>query len=321
MTPNLPLSPQQRQQRRKNILFTLGCTGAAVGMLAFVFFSGGKTKEPEDAPPPAETQQQAPQPKEASPYDNQFHDRELAEETANAATEGEPQEAVTESGLTEAELAKLPPWQAGFERLSREQRVAYATAFTRAKEAYAAKQWSNCLSLLNDCDPIYDQLPDLWNLRSCALLAANEPAEAEACIQRSLSINPDDLVALMAQSEMQMLRRDFAGSISSLERLRRNHQGEANRELCDTFTFHQLLCHLMLRQEMEARALVSGLSPLSDSPLYYFSQAAFCIYKGDNEKALQELRSATSIYGNGGATASYHKWLGKCGLAEKYTPH
>ncbi len=241
-----------------------------------------------------------------------------AEEAATDAAGEEAAAPADSDTLPEEELAKLPPWQAAFERLPINKRRAFASFFISAKAAYAAQQWSTCLSHLNDCELIYNGSPNVWNLRSCALLANNEPEKAEESIQSSLKLNPDDNVALMCQAERFMLMRDFRSCIAPLEHLRRLHPVTEDRTLHDTFTFHQLLCHLMLRQEMEARALVADCTPLTDSPLYYYSQAAFCIYAGDSQGALEPLRACASIYGNEGISANYRKWMERCGLADKY---
>ncbi len=241
----------------------------------------------------------------------------MAHAEVDAAAE-EPATAAAPDQLSEEELAKLPPWQAAFERLPINKRRAFASCFISAKIAYAAQQWSTCLSHLNDCDLIYNGSPNVWNLRSCALLANQEPEKAEESINRSLELNPDDNVALMCQAERFMLLRDFRSSLAPLERLRRLHPEAEDRTLHDTFTFQQLLCHLMLRQEMEARALVADCTPLTDSPLYYYSQAAFCIYAGDSQGALEPLRACTAIYGSEGICANYRKWMERSGLADKY---
>ncbi len=223
-----------------------------------------------------------------------------------------------QSEMSAEELAKLSPWQQDIARLSKQDKLAYTSAFRDALQAYQREQWASCLAHLNDCQFIYDGSPDAWNLAACALLSSGAPDEAEKLIQRSLALNAQDSVALMAKAELHMLRRDFQASITQLEQLRHLTPRNSATTLHDTLTFHLLLCHLMLRQEMEARALVSDLNPLSDTPLYYYSQAAFHLYRGENKKALEQLGSATNIYGRGAETSSYRKWLNKCGITEKY---
>ncbi len=317
MTPDIPLSPQQRRQRRNNILFFCSCAGATIAIVTYLFLPRNSEEEPaaNHTPPMARpAQSDAPESPESQ---NALLAEEALSPTAGISSAQDDAVAGKNARLSEEELAKLPPWQAAIARLDTREQQAFAQAFISAKAAYSAEQWASCLAHLNACDLIYNGSPNVWNLRACALIESNELDEAEACIKRSLSLNPQDSVALMCQSELHMLRRDFRACLPILQQLRQSHEGEKSRGLHDTFTFHLLLCHLMLRQEMEARALVADCTPLTDSPLYYFSQAAFSVYKGNSNGALEPLRSATTIYGNG-STASYRKWMNKCGLADKY---
>ncbi len=338
MNPPIPLSPQQQKKRRTNLLFVCLSVGVCAGVLSYLFF-WPREEQPRaataPAPPhsqmadetgePAATTETTPQPTAPAGVPSPELTSSVSlqpgaageNHSAEYAYSADADTPEDETQLSEEELAKLPPWQAAFARLSAEQRLTYATAFAKAKAAYGREQWASCLALLDDCELTYNGSPNVWNLRACVLLATDELDAAEANIRRSLDLNPEDTVALMCQSELLMLRRDFRGSITILEKLRQLHTPAKAPMLHAAFTFHQLLCHLMLRQEMEARALVADLTPLSDSPLYYFSQAAFCVYKGDSNAALSPIRSATTIYGQA-ATTSYRKWMGKCGLADKY---
>ncbi len=320
MTPGIPLTPQQRRKRLKNYIFTGVCLSILLAVLLSLLDSGSEQHATQKAPDVAPTAgeelpEREPQDIASDPFasSNTEFPNELQPEN------GPPQEQQEASGAAASDdaCAKLPPWQTALNKLSQEERTTFIASFNHAKAAYDSEQWVACLSLLNDCDFIYAEHPDVRNLRACALLACDKLDEAETLINRSLELNPNDDVALMNQSELLMLRADFRHCISVLERLRTLHPGNNNRTLHDAFTFHQLLCHLMLRQEMEARALVTNITPMTDSPLYYFSQAAFCIYKGDSQGALAPLRSASAIYSENG-TASYRKWITRIGLTRKY---
>ncbi len=298
MTPGLPPSKKKRPLSH-NAVLVITCLLASVGILTYLFYP--RQKPESNIPTPQQQAAEAPE-----------EDNHAQPEEEDTSIYHDPTE------LTEQEIAKLPPWEAAFARLSKEQRLTFATIFAKAKQAYAQEQWAVCLSLLHDCELIYANSPNIWNLRSCALLKSNDLEQAEFNINHALELNPEDSVALLNQADLLMMRRDYRNCISTLSKLRSAYSGEGQQQMHDIFAFRLLLCHLMLRQEMEARAIVAGLTPLTDSPLYYFAEAAFAIYKGDSNAALDPLRAATTIYGNGGVTASYRKWMDECGLQEKY---
>ncbi len=247
-------------------------------------------------------------------------------EDAMAPVEGEvyydedeaDMETADQEGLSPEELAKLPEWAREFAKLGKEARAQFLLSFSIAKAAYARESWAECVAILNECELIFDANPNVWNLRACALIEIESFDEAETYVKRTLAYKPADPIGLLNLANIQMARRDFSGSIKTLETLRKDLRSEGNHDQLDIFTFRQLLCHLMLRQEMEARALVTELNALHDSPLFYCAEAAFAIYKNDSNAARRALDSASRIYGRSPLLNAYRKWLERCGLREKF---
>ncbi len=227
-------------------------------------------------------------------------------------------EAADQEGLSPEELAKLPEWAREFAKLGKEARAQFMLSFSIAKAAYARESWAECVSILNECEDIFDANPNVWNLRACALIELEEYEEAEAFVKRTLEYKPADPIGLLNLANIQMERRDFPASIKTLEILRNDLRSQGNHDQLDLFTFRQLLCHLMMRQEMEARALITDLNALHDSPLFYCAEAAFAIYKNDSNAAREALNSVSRIYGRSPLLNAYRKWLERCGLREKF---
>ncbi len=227
-------------------------------------------------------------------------------------------EAADQEGLTPDELAKLPPWAREFSKLGKEARAQFMLSFSIAKSTYARESWAECIAILHECEVIFDGNPNVWNLRACALIELEAYDEAEAYVSRTLAYKADDPIGLLNLANIQMARNDYPAAIKTLETLRKDLRSEGNHDQLDIFTFRQLLCHLMLRQEMEARALVADINALHDSPLFYLAEAAFAIYKDEREAARKALDSASRIYGGSPLLNAYRKWLERCGLRGKY---
>ena len=88
--------------------------------------------------------------------------------------------------------------------------------------------------------------------------------------------------------------------------------------LKDILTFRIYLCHLMLGEQDKAKGLVRHLTPLSDTPLYYYSQAALHISRGKRNQARQDIQAADSIFAKGNATLPYLRAIQASGLEEKF---
>ena len=80
--------------------------------------------------------------------------------------------------------------------------------------------------------------------------------------------------------------------------------------------FREFLCHIRLGQIDEAKALVKGLSPISDTPLYYYSQAVFALAEGNRIEASRNLRIASSIFSKGNSIVPYQRALELSGIAD-----
>ena len=91
-------------------------------------------------------------------------------------------------------------------------------------------------------------------------------------------------------------------------------------QLTRSLTFRKFLCLVMMERMDEAKALVSEIGPMDDSPLYYYSQAVFAYLKGDRQGALRELNVADSIYRSTGYISGYKQALEYSGVIEKFAP-
>lgn len=231
---------------------------------------------------------------------------------------------VTVSSAQEAPLRQqentveqLPQWLIDFSNLPRNDREQYLRAFNNAKQAYQQGQWVACIGYLADCEMIFRGNPNVWNLRACCLMEQKFFDEAAAELERVRKALPNDPVTAMNLANMHMARGRYKESISTLNELRDMLPFETPKELLHVLDFRELLCHVMLGQEAEARKLVSGLSPISDTPLYYYSQAVFALAANNRIEASRNLRVANSIFSKGNITVPYQRALELSGITNR----
>lgn len=231
---------------------------------------------------------------------------------------------VTVSSAQEAPLRQqedtveqLPQWLIDFSNLPRNDREQYLRAFNNAKQAYQQGQWVACIGYLADCEMIFRANPNVWNLRACCLMEQKFFDEAAAELERVRKALPSDPVTAMNLANMHMARGRYKESISTLNELRDMLPFETPKELLHVLDFRELLCHVMLGQEAEARKLVEGLSPISDTPLYYYSQAVFALAANNRIEASRNLRVANSIFSKGNITVPYQRALELSGITNR----
>lgn len=224
----------------------------------------------------------------------------------------------TTEGESKADLLSLP-WVIDLSNLAKAERDAYIEAFDAAKLAYREGRLVECESWLNTCELIYDQNPNVWNLRASALIAQKQFDEAEHNLRKVLNILPDSAVAHLNLSLLFLGRGDYEDCLTETnEVLSKISDKKGLRDLNQSLTFRKFLSLLMMKREEEALALVEDLTPLEDSPLYYYSQAALLLSRNDARAAQKELTTANTIYETDPYLYSYKQNLKFSGLMEKH---
>lgn len=211
---------------------------------------------------------------------------------------------------------QLPAWLMEFSNLPRNDREQYLRAFNNAKVAYQQGQWVACIGYLADCEMIFRGNPNVWNLRACCLMEQKYFEEAADELMRVRKAMPNDPVTVMNLANLHMASGRHKESISTIHELRDMLPYETAPELLYVLDFRELLCHVLLGQMEEARKLVRGLSPISDTPLYYYSQAVFAMAEGNRVEAARLLRIASSIFSKGNAIVPFQRALDISGIAE-----
>lgn len=217
-------------------------------------------------------------------------------------------------------VQELPAWLVNFSNLSREDRALYLETFNKAKAAYSQSQWIPCITYLADCEMIFQGNPNVWNLRACCLMEQKYFPEAEAELQRAIEALPNDPVTIMNLANLQLAQGKHEESIATIHALRGVLPPTTSQELHDVLDFRELLCLVMLDKAEQARELIKHLSPISDTPLYYYSQAAFAMAEGNRTEATRCIRIVNRIFAKTNANLPYQRSLNLSGLAQKSAP-
>lgn len=216
------------------------------------------------------------------------------------------------------ELLNMPPWLVEFSNLPRELRETYISTFNRAKLAFHQGRWIDCITLLAECEVIQRGNPNVWNLRASCLLEQRYYAEAEAELKRVLEVLPNDPVSLMNLSSVHMVGGRYAESLAIVKRLREDlYLQHKEDELLYVLDYRALLCHLLMGQTAQAKAIAGSVSPVSDTPLYYYAKVALALTEGNKKDAAYYQGVVRRIFANNGAFVPYERALAHSGLPEK----
>lgn len=200
--------------------------------------------------------------------------------------------------VTEEEAVDdIPNWVNELSNLPAAQRQQYMNQFAAAKWAYSKGSLDMCQRCLDICEGIYAKNPNVWNLRAAAHLAQQNFDAAEAWLKKVHTVVPDDAVASLNYSLLHLGRGEFDKCISMCDALLYEIEYKENMEgLSHALMFRKLVCLVMLERVDEARAVVKDITPLTFTPLYYYSQSIFAVVEKDRAKALKEISTADKIY-------------------------
>ena len=80
-----------------------------------------------------------------------------------------------------------------------------------------------------------------------------------------------------------------------------------------------MLCLVLMDKVEEAKALVKDITPLTFTPLYYYSRCILAYMDKDNARALNEMKTADKIYKNDAYLSTYKQALIFSKLLDKFS--
>lgn len=220
----------------------------------------------------------------------------------------------------EMNAEKLPAWLVSFSNLPKADRQKYLQGFARAKEAFQKGDWNGCILEITNCEIIFNENPNSWNLRLSCMIELKQLEHADEYLAKVKQELPKDPVTLLNIANLHMVRQEFQPCIDELTRIIRNMPYDTEEELINIMRFRIMLCHLMLGHEDQAEDIIKDLSPLDDTPLYYYGKAAINIYYGKRQDAMMDVNSANNIFSKNQATVPYQRGITASGLIDKYLP-
>ena len=211
--------------------------------------------------------------------------------------EDETKPAVKKTKTGEDQLDEIPNWVNELSNLPSAQRQLYVNQFAAAKWAYSKGAMDMCHQCLDACEAIYSQNPNVWNLRASAYIAVGSFAAAEIWLKKVREVAPDDLVANLNYSLLYLGLGQYEKCIEECDILLGDIEyNERLEPLRHSLTFRKFISLVILERVDEAKDLVKDITPLTFTPLYYYTQAVLAMVENDPERALKEISAADRIY-------------------------
>lgn len=234
-----------------------------------------------------------------------------------AATALLPLTYAQESG-EDSQAGGIAEWVVELSNMPRASREAYTVAFQTAKKCFSAGRMAECESHLNTCELYTTKNPSVWNLRASALVAQKRFDAAAAELDKVREQNPLDSIARLNYTLIYMGKAEYEKGIEECDSLIEDIRYKNMEQLSHSLMFRKFLCLIMLERVDEARELVADVSPVDDSPLYYYSQGVLSLVAGNRRAAMRDLNTADNIYKKTGYLSGYKQALEFSGLNARY---
>lgn len=216
-------------------------------------------------------------------------------------------------------IEDVPNWVNELSSLPPQQRQLYINSFEAAKRAFSRGALTQCEQCLDECDAIYNKNPNVWNLRASVQISQKRFKDAETWLAKVREVAPDDVVATLNYSLLYLGSGRYEESIVECDNLLLDIKyKEKMQGLRHSLLFRKFLCFMMLDKPEEAKALVADVNPMTNSPLYYYSQAVLAVVAGDRDTAIREMTAADSIYRTDPYLATYKQGINFSGLLQRF---
>jgi len=214
---------------------------------------------------------------------------------------------------------KVPQWIADIRALPEEDLEAYGTSTVRCKQLFDQKRIFECLAEIRIAEAIYDKDPTILNLRGACYVEFRNFNKALDAFKRALEIQKGDFNVRFNIAEIKFVSQKYKEALADLESLNKEASGQPKyANMIPLIKFKSLLCKLKLKDVEGAKALIADTDFLSDSPIYYYGNAAL-EYNADNgTEAEKWLARARRIFRNQKILAPWQDTLIEFGYIKSF---
>lgn len=200
-------------------------------------------------------------------------------------------------GNTRTNVEKLPPYQRAFANLPLNKRTDFIKHQREAARLYSEKRIIESLESLKLAEKVFDQSPDLHNLRGSCYVEFRAFDKAMTSYRKALSIAEGNILIMFNIAEVYFVTRQWQQAHDKFDALIRQVP-EENVGLVRISEFKLMLCKLKLGKKQDAEILAMKYDYRDDTPFYYFAMASLAFEKEENTEAERWIARAGRIFRN-----------------------
>jgi len=181
---------------------------------------------------------------------------------------------------------------------------AYMRALESAASAYATRHFSVALEKLDMADQIQADVPDTWNMRGAIYAEQHAYEKAADAFEKANKLNPGDFWAPYNVAQLLLMEKKYAEAVAAFDKLSvyRGHE-----ELVE---FKLVFANVLQGKMDEAKRVLDTMKFPSDTPAYYFANAAWYYGKKDEKQGKYWTRAGLKVFGIERAVSFYDALAG-----------
>ncbi len=181
------------------------------------------------------------------------------------------------------------------EDLTQEEKEKFVRLLQEAAELVGGIRIQEALERILEAERIYPDFFALYNIKGAAYTKVRDFEKATACFEKCLELNPESTEARFNLAEMSFVQKDFDAALGKFRKLLADNPRFPARTR-NLVRYKIYLVLLKSGKTEEAEKLLSEFNYMSDTPEYYFANAAKAFEADDKAGARDWLKSASRIY-------------------------
>ncbi|MDA7882514.1 hypothetical protein N9A94_09450 [Akkermansiaceae bacterium] len=214
---------------------------------------------------------------------------------------------------------ELPQWVVDLKALSDDDQKEYSKISQRCKQLFDQKRIFECLAAIWEAEDIYTGNPGLLNLRGACYVEFRNFDKALKAFDVALEIQKSDFNVRFNIAEIKFVSQKYQEALTDLEALYKEAVEDPNyANMVSLIQFKTVLCKLKLKAPEGAKAIIDETDFLSDSPLYYYGNAALEYSMDKGAEAEKWLARARRIFQNPQILAPWQDTLIEFGYIKSF---
>ena len=166
----------------------------------------------------------------------------------------------------------------------------YIKTVQSAMRTFAARDFKTAIALVDKAEGMYQPTAMTVNVRAAIAIEDKKFDEGRELCLKALQLDPKFFPALFNLAEIPFMQGKYAEARLAYEKLL---DDEAS---VDLIKFRLYLTYLLEKNDDAARQLLDKIPLLNDTPVYFYSYAAWEFAHGDEKKAQSYLNSAETVF-------------------------